>query len=225
MCSSYTCNVTGNVLVADADTTACASIQCSEDICCTQGFPFNWKPLICLPSHIEFIFLIIFFSLSSYFSADMCETLRCPNGQTHIIAASTTQCTSKPCSSIQCCIDGAFIYWMRFSFSFFISYFFSRHFSNVFISVTEYFPVFLTFSFLMLFFSVLYYFLEICVTSYLYGIYLSAPKCSTYTKCSALGMVPIAEASTTACAEAICTEGECCTEGIYLHTCLPLLTQ
>ena len=36
MCSSYTCQGNGLVLVADASTTSCKSIECSDAECCTK---------------------------------------------------------------------------------------------------------------------------------------------------------------------------------------------
>ena len=42
----------------------------------------------------------------------------------------------------------------------------------------------------------------------------SAPMCSAFTDCASFGRVLISAASTTVCAEAACTAGECCAVGL-----------
>ena len=37
LCNAYACVGSGKVLVADASTTACRSIECSDSECCTTG--------------------------------------------------------------------------------------------------------------------------------------------------------------------------------------------
>ena len=221
MCNTYACVGSGKVLVADASTTACRSIECSDSECCTTGC---------------FCFVFVLF-------VRCCHLLAFEN--VDLMADLLFFCIKL----FNAFVLVFFLPCLRFSFSFGFSVlqlecakrFYARLvrltlpmqllFNAIPARAVKLNAVLLVFYVLnfccLLFFSTVICFfhrllflsclmLAICscfISSHLITFW-PAPTCSTFTDCPSVGRVLISAASTTVCAEAVCTSGECCATGM-----------